>query len=171
MHQLCRYAKRLLSIKEMIVKETSTMMYKSIIDLAPQYLSDLFVRLSDFHARELRNTKNDLAVPSMRTIIRLVPKAVTTQINTDTVNCKYKVIISGLLFQVLFPSPLIPLSLVCIHSLLVDFVACLTDHMSPFSSVLYLCLPLSKCVTTLPRTLTRVFISKFWPTNRMCSFS
>ena len=33
-----------LSIKKMIVKETSTMMYKSLNDLAPQYLSDLFVR-------------------------------------------------------------------------------------------------------------------------------
>ena len=29
--------------KEMIVKETPTMMYKSLNDLAPQYLSDLFV--------------------------------------------------------------------------------------------------------------------------------
>ena len=36
-----------LSVKEMIVKETSTMMYKSLNDLAPQYLSDLFLRLSD----------------------------------------------------------------------------------------------------------------------------
>ena len=57
-----------LSVKEMIVKETSTMMYKSLNDLAPQYLSDLFARLSDFHTRELRNTKNDLAVPLMRTV-------------------------------------------------------------------------------------------------------
>ena len=46
-----------LSIKEMIVKETSSMMYKSLNDLASQYLIDLFVRLSDFHSRELRNTK------------------------------------------------------------------------------------------------------------------
>ena len=52
-----------LSIKEMIVKETSTMMYKSLNDLAPQYLSDLFVRLSDFHTSEPRNIKNYLAVP------------------------------------------------------------------------------------------------------------
>ena len=44
------------------------MMYKSLNDLAPQYLSDLFVRLSDFHTRDLRNTKNDLAVPLMRTV-------------------------------------------------------------------------------------------------------
>ena len=57
-----------MSIKEMIVKETSTMMYKSLNDLAPQYLSDLFVRLSDFHTRELRKIKTDLAVPLMRTV-------------------------------------------------------------------------------------------------------
>ena len=46
-----------LSIKEMIAKETSTMMYKSLNDLAPQYLRDLFVKLSAVHTRELRNTK------------------------------------------------------------------------------------------------------------------
>ena len=57
-----------LSIKEMIVKETSTMMNKSINDVASQYLCDLFVRLSDFHTRELRNTRDDLAVPLMQTV-------------------------------------------------------------------------------------------------------
>ena len=57
-----------LSVKEMIVKETSTIMYKSLNDLAPKYLSDLFVRLSDFHILELRNTKRNLAVPLMRTV-------------------------------------------------------------------------------------------------------
>ena len=57
-----------LSVKEMIVKETSTMMYKSLNDLAPKYHSDLFVRLSDFHILELRNTKSNLAVPLMRTV-------------------------------------------------------------------------------------------------------
>ena len=44
------------------------MMYKSLNDLAPQYFSDLFARLADFNTRELRNTKNDLAVPLMRTV-------------------------------------------------------------------------------------------------------
>ena len=44
------------------------MMYKSLNDLAPQYLSHLFATLSDFHTRELRNIKNDLAVPLMRTV-------------------------------------------------------------------------------------------------------
>ena len=48
-----------LSVKEMIVKETSTMMHKSLNDLAPKYLSDLFVSLSDFHILELRNTKSN----------------------------------------------------------------------------------------------------------------
>ena len=57
-----------LSIKEIIVKETSAMMYKSLNDLPPHYLSDLFVRLSVFHTRGLRSTKNDLAVPLMRTV-------------------------------------------------------------------------------------------------------
>ena len=50
------------------MRETSAMMYKSLNDLAPQYLSDLFVRLSDFHTRELRNTKNDFAVPLIRIV-------------------------------------------------------------------------------------------------------
>ena len=54
-----------LSVKEVIVKETSTMMHKSLNDLAPKYLS---VRLSDFHILDLRNTKSNLAVPLMRTV-------------------------------------------------------------------------------------------------------
>ena len=52
----------------MIVKETSVIMYKSSNDLARQYLSHLFIGLSDFHTRGLINTKNDLAVPLMRTV-------------------------------------------------------------------------------------------------------
>ena len=40
-----------LSIKEMIVNKTSTIMYKTLNDLAPLSLSNLFVRLSDFHTR------------------------------------------------------------------------------------------------------------------------
>ena len=52
----------------MIVKETSTMMHKSLNDLAPKYLSNLFVKLSDFHILELRNTKSNLAVPLMQTL-------------------------------------------------------------------------------------------------------
>ena len=37
------------------------------LSLAPQYLSDLFVRLSGVHPRELRNSKTDLAIPMFRT--------------------------------------------------------------------------------------------------------
>ena len=57
-----------LSVKEMIMKETTTMMYKSLNDLAPKYLIDLFVRLFDFHILELRNPKSNFAVPLMRTV-------------------------------------------------------------------------------------------------------
>ena len=49
----------------MIVTVTSTMMFKPLNE-APQYLSDLFVRLSDFHTRKLRKTKNELTVLLMR---------------------------------------------------------------------------------------------------------
>ena len=49
-----------LYVKEMTVKETSTVMYKSLHDLALEYLSDLFVRLSNFHTPELRNTESNL---------------------------------------------------------------------------------------------------------------
>ena len=65
MHLLSPSAKILAGLS---IKETSTMMYKSLNDLASQYLSDLFVRLSDFHILELRNTKSNLAVPLMRTV-------------------------------------------------------------------------------------------------------
>ena len=57
-----------LSVTEMILKETSTMMYKSLNDLATKYLSDKFVRLSYFQILELRNTKSNLAVPLMPTV-------------------------------------------------------------------------------------------------------
>ena len=43
------------------------MAYKSLNSLTPQYLSDLFVRLSGVHQRELRNSKTDLAIPMLRT--------------------------------------------------------------------------------------------------------
>ena len=43
------------------------MVYKSLNSLAPRYLSDLFVRLSGVHPRDLRNSKTDLAVSMLRT--------------------------------------------------------------------------------------------------------
>ena len=48
-------------------KETGSMVYRSLNSLAPQYLSDLFVRLSEVHPRELRNFKTNLAIPMLRT--------------------------------------------------------------------------------------------------------
>ena len=55
------------SVQKLIYKETGSMVYKSLNSLAPQYLSDLFVRLSGVHPRELRNSKTDLATPMLRT--------------------------------------------------------------------------------------------------------
>ena len=39
--------------------ETLSMVYKSINDLAPTYLTEMFSRLSDTSKRELRNTRSD----------------------------------------------------------------------------------------------------------------
>ena len=55
------------SVQKLINKETGSMVYKSLNSLAPRYLSDLFVRLSGAHPRELRNSKIDLAIPMLRT--------------------------------------------------------------------------------------------------------
>ena len=55
------------SVQKLINKETGSMVYKSLDSLAPRYLSDLFVRLSGVHPRELRNSKTDLAIPMLRT--------------------------------------------------------------------------------------------------------
>ncbi len=55
------------SVQKLINKETGSMVYKSLNSLAPQYLSDLFVRLSEVHPRELRNSKTNLAIPMLRT--------------------------------------------------------------------------------------------------------
>ena len=39
------------------------MVYKSINDLVPTYLTEMFSRLSDTSKRELRNTRSDLEIP------------------------------------------------------------------------------------------------------------
>ena len=39
------------------------MVYKSVNNQAPIYLTEMFVRLSDACKRELRNNKTDLAIP------------------------------------------------------------------------------------------------------------
>ena len=47
-------------MKNMIEKETSTMADNSIV---PEYLSDLFDRVSSLHSRELRSSETNLATP------------------------------------------------------------------------------------------------------------
>ena len=56
-----------LSVDRLVHRETSTMVYKSLIGLAPDNLCQTFSRLSDVHSRVLRNTKCDLVIPRMRT--------------------------------------------------------------------------------------------------------
>ena len=51
------------TVSEMIQMETLSMVYKSINDLAPTYLTEMFSRLSDSSKRELRNTRSDLEIP------------------------------------------------------------------------------------------------------------
>ena len=51
------------TVSEIIQMETLSMVYKSINDLAPTYLTEMFSRLSDTYKRELRNTRSDLEIP------------------------------------------------------------------------------------------------------------
>ena len=55
------------SIETLINRETYKMVYKSLNELAPENLGSIFHKLSDVHARVLRDTKCNLAVPKMRT--------------------------------------------------------------------------------------------------------
>ena len=48
-------------------KQTATLVYKSLNDLAPEYLSSKFVQRSDITSYVLRNTSNKLSVPLPRT--------------------------------------------------------------------------------------------------------
>ena len=51
----------------MIKIETACMVYKSINDLAPDYLSKMFTKNSTYSMKNLRNTATDLQVPLMKT--------------------------------------------------------------------------------------------------------
>ena len=55
------------SIDKLINRETYTMAFKSLNDLPPENLGNIFSKLSDVHARVLRNTRCNLALPKMRT--------------------------------------------------------------------------------------------------------
>ena len=51
------------TIEELIGNESKTMVFKSLNDLAPQYLCNLFTRNSACASRNLRNTETDLRLP------------------------------------------------------------------------------------------------------------
>ena len=51
------------TIEELIGYETKTMVFKSLNDLAPQYLCNLFTKNSVCSSRSLRNTDTDLRLP------------------------------------------------------------------------------------------------------------
>ena len=55
------------SIEKLINRETCTMVYKSLNELAPENLGNIFYKLSDVHTMVLRDTKSNLAVSKMRT--------------------------------------------------------------------------------------------------------
>jgi len=51
------------TVSETIKMETLSMVYKSINDVGPTYLTEVFSRLSDTNKRELRNARSDLEIP------------------------------------------------------------------------------------------------------------
>ena len=55
------------TISDIIRSETATTMYKSLNDLAPEYLSTRFVKNSSRNIRQLRNTETDLFLPLRNT--------------------------------------------------------------------------------------------------------
>ena len=54
------------TIEELISNESKTMVFKSLNDLAPQYLCNLFTKNSACSSRNLRNTETDLRLPKKR---------------------------------------------------------------------------------------------------------
>ena len=56
-----------LTIKELIDFETSKMVYKSLNVLAPDYLRNIFQKISEATNRQLRNSNTDLRLPLLRT--------------------------------------------------------------------------------------------------------
>ena len=54
------------TVEELIGNESKTMVFKSLNDLAPQYLCKLFIKSSACSSRSLRNTETDLRLPKKR---------------------------------------------------------------------------------------------------------
>ena len=55
------------TISEIIKRETTTMVYKSLNGLVPMYLSNMFSRNSTWDTVYLRNSESDLRVPLFKT--------------------------------------------------------------------------------------------------------
>ena len=55
---------QLLSISDMIIQESATMVYKALNDEAPLYLTEQFTRISDIASRTLRNSNLGLRPPN-----------------------------------------------------------------------------------------------------------
>ena len=55
------------TISNLIHKETATLIYKSLNDLAPGYMRNLFARCSESNGRVLRSTDTDLKLPLLKT--------------------------------------------------------------------------------------------------------
>ena len=55
------------TISELIDFETSKMVYKSLNGLAPDYLRNIFQKVSEATNRQPRNSKTDLRLPLLRT--------------------------------------------------------------------------------------------------------
>ena len=51
------------TVRELVDQDSRLMVYKSINELAPQYMSNLFTRNSTCSSRSLRSTKTDLRIP------------------------------------------------------------------------------------------------------------
>ena len=54
------------TIEELVTSESKTMVFKSLHELAPQYLCDLFTRNSQCSSYILRNTETDLRLPKKK---------------------------------------------------------------------------------------------------------
>ena len=54
------------TIEELIAHESELMVFISIHGLAPQYMGDLFIKISQFSSHNLRNTATDLRLPQKR---------------------------------------------------------------------------------------------------------
>ena len=57
-----------LTFPQRVQYHTCTMVYKALNGLAPEYIGDIFTKVSESHMRNLRSVDNDLLrVPSSRT--------------------------------------------------------------------------------------------------------